>query len=145
MPSRTHIRRFSKEAAAGSIDREINIWLGDRAATFNVPVYFSGRSHSRVMSARLLNRTAIAAAAGNNWTFQLTNRGTAGAGVGTLCSVPADTATAAVAAYVAYDLAVDQNQELAINELLSFNGTVGAGNPDDLADAVLQVTVRSDL
>lgn len=148
MTAKRHVSRFLKEAGRSTLYREPGRYIGAQlSATFEVPLLHADRGDVRLEKVILLVDQDVAAAAGNYWTFDVINKGSAGSGTTSLFATPPTTLAAsmgAISKYVAYELVPDQNQEIALGETVSFKATVSAGNPDDLYDLVVIPQYRSD-
>lgn len=78
--------------------------------------------------------------AGNNWTFQVANK----TQTNNLCATAKTTNGAEAGADAVYNLGVDQNLQMALNDVLELQVTK-TGSPTDLTSAEISVFVEYDL
>ena len=135
------------KAAAGSIFRDPTMFLGTVDATIVVPLVEADRSDLRLEKVILITNKKVDAHDTNYWTFQVTNKEADAGGTDELMAAAITTKITggtAIAAYVPYELDMDQNQEISMGDVLVLTLTKAAAAAD-IEGLTVQLQYRNDL
>lgn len=130
---------------ARRVEKEINFAIGTISATSDeMPCLIAG-TNLEILSAHVVDTTGITAHADNYWTIQMKNKGSAGSGTDSICSVTTKTSggggTGNIAAFDAQSLDTITNGLLTKGDVASITLTKAASAPNT-DNMLLTIRVR---